>query len=69
MNILGTITGIFMLFAPVEGNIVTVKKVWDGAVFVDKVIKKTEQGTWGDSLHEEGYQGLKDVILKIGALN
>ena len=68
MNILGTITGIFMLFAPVEGNIVTAKKVWDGAVFVDKVIKKTEQGTWGDSVHEEGYQIIKDTILRIGEL-
>ena len=68
MNIVSTITGIFMLIAPVEGNIVTVKKVWDGAVFVDKVIKKTEQGTWGDSVHEEGYQILKDTILRIGEL-
>ena len=69
MNILGTITGIFMMFTGVEGNVVTAKKVWDSAVIVDKVLKKTEQGTWGDSLHEEGYQGLKDVILKIGGLN
>ena len=68
MNILGTITGIFMLFAPVEGNVVTAKKVWDSAVIIDKVIQKTEQGTWGDSVHEEGYQILKDTILRIGEL-
>ena len=68
MNILGTITGIFMLFAPVEGNVVNAKKVWDSAVIIDKVIQKTEQGTWGDSVHEEGYQILKDTILRIGEL-
>ena len=42
MNIVSTITGIFMLFAPVEGNVVTAKKVWDSAVIIDKVIQKTE---------------------------
>ncbi len=68
MNIVGTITGIFMLFAPVEGNVVTAKKVWDSAVIVDKVLQKTEQGTWGDSVHEEGYQIIKDTILRIGEL-
>ncbi len=66
MNIVSTITGIFMLFAPVEGNVVTAKKVWDSAVIVDKVLQKTEQGTWGDSVHEEGYQIIKDTILRIG---
>ena len=43
MNILGTITGIFMLFTGVEGNVVTAKKVWDSAVIIDKVIQKTEE--------------------------
>ena len=57
-----------MLFAPVEGNVVNAKKVWDSAVIIDKVIQKTEQGTWGDSVHEEGYQILKDTILRIGEL-
>ena len=69
MNILGTITGIFMMFTGVEGNVVTAKKVWDSAVIIDKVIQKTEEDTWGASVHEEGYQGLKDAILKIGGLN
>ena len=45
-----------MMFTGVEGNVVTAKKVWDSAVIIDKVIQKTEQGTWGDSVHEEGYQ-------------
>ena len=68
MNILGTITGIFMMFTGVEGNVVTAKKVWDSAVIVDKVLQKTEEGTWGDSAHEEGYQIIKDTILEIGGL-
>ena len=68
MNIIGTITGIFMLFIPVEAEIVTAKKVWNSAVIVDKVIQKTEEGTWGASAHEEGYQILKDTILEIGGL-
>ena len=58
-----------MLISPIEGNVVTAKKVWDGVVLVDKVIKKTEEGSWKASIHEEGYQGLKDAILKIGGLN
>jgi len=36
---------------------------------IDKIITKTEEGTWGASAHEEGYQILKDTILKIGGLN
>jgi len=69
MNIIGAITGIFMLFVPVSNEVALTKNVYNGAVIVDKVIQKTEEGTWGDSLHEEGYQGLKDFILKIGGLN
>jgi len=58
-----------MLFVPVSNEVALTKNVYNGAVIVDKVIQKTEEGTWGDSLHEEGYQGLKDFILKIGGLN
>jgi len=58
-----------MLFVPVSSEVALTKNVYNGAVIVDKVIQKTEEGTWGDSLHEEGYQGLKDFILKIGGLN
>jgi len=28
--------------------------------------KKTEQGTWGASAHEESHQIIKDVITEIG---
>jgi hypothetical protein len=33
-----------------------------------KVIEKTEDGTWGASAHEEGYQITKDTILIIGGV-
>ena len=69
MNIIGTITGIFMLFVPVEGEVVVTKNIYNGVVLAGKIIEKTEQGTWKASAHEEGYQILKDTILKIGGLN
>ena len=68
MSIQGTILGIIMLLTPVEGEVVTAKHIWNGTILAGKVIEKTEQGTWGASAHEEGYQILKDTILKIGGL-
>ena len=69
MNIIGAITGIFMLFVPVSNEVALTKNVYNGVVLAGKIITKTEQGTWGASAHEEGYQILKDTILKIGGLN
>ena len=57
-----------MLLTPIEAEVVTAKDIWNGAILAGKVIEKTEQGTWGASAHEEGYQILKDTILKIGGL-
>jgi hypothetical protein len=68
MNILGTITGIFMLFVPVNSEVAVTKNIYNGAVLAGKIIEKTEQGTWGASAHEEGYQIIKDMILEIGGL-
>lgn len=48
------------------GEALTTKNIYQGAVVVDKVITKTEQGTWKASLHEEGYQNIKNIILKVG---
>ncbi len=67
MNITGLITGIVMLLAPVE-EVSTASKIYQGAVLTGKVIEKTEEGTWGASMHEEGYQITKDTILRIGGL-
>ena len=43
-------------------------KVYKGIVMAGKVIEKTDDGTWGASAHEEGYQAVKDSILIIGGL-
>ena len=67
MNITGLISGIVMLIAPTE-EVSIATKVWKGAVLTDKVIQKTEDGTWKASMHEEGYTGLKNTILEIGGL-
>ena len=68
MNILGAITGIFMLFVPVKSEVAVTKNIYNATVLAGKIIEKTEEGTWGASAHEEGYQILKDTILKMGGL-
>ena len=67
MSIEGLITGVVLLLTPVE-QMSVVEKVWRGAVLTDKVIIKTEEGTWGSSGHEEINQIVKDIILKQGGL-
>ena len=64
MNI---IAGFLMLLAPVE-EVSTISQIYKGVVLTGKVIAKTEEGTWKASAHEEGYQIIKDTILKIGGL-
>ena len=58
-----------MLFIPVESEVAVTKNIYNATVLAGKIIEKTEEGTWGASVHEEGYQILKDTILKIGGLN
>ena len=67
MSIEGLITGVILLLAPTEQISIT-EKMWRGAVLTDKVILKTEEGTWGASGHEELNQIIKDVILRQGGL-
>ena len=67
MNITGLISGIVMLLAPVE-EVNVASKIYKGTVVTGKIIEKTEEGTWGASMHEEGYTGLKNTILEIGGL-
>ena len=64
MNILA---GFLMLLAPVE-EVSTISQVYKGVVLTGKVIEKTEEGTWGASVHEEINQIIKDTILQIGGL-
>ena len=68
MNILGAITGIFMLFVPVKSEVAVTKNIYNATVLAGKIIEKTEEGSWGASAHEEGYQVIKDTILEIGGL-
>ena len=67
MSITGMISGIVMLFTPVE-EVNIANKIYKGTVMAGKIIEKTEQGTWGASAHEEGYQITKDFILELGGL-
>ena len=67
MSITGLITGVIMLLNTSPG-VDTAGKIYKGAAMTGKVIEKTQEGSWGASAHEEGYQSVKDTILKIGGL-
>ena len=67
MNIMGLISGIVMLFVPIE-EVNIASKIYKGTVLTGKVIEKTEEGTWGASVHEEGYTAIKNIILEIGGI-
>ena len=68
MNILGAITGIFMLFVPVKSEVAVTKNIYNATVLAGKIIEKTEEGTWKASAHEEGHTTIKNFILEIGGL-
>tara|TARA_R100000908_G_C3659229_1_gene87262 strand:- start:43 stop:249 length:207 start_codon:yes stop_codon:yes gene_type:complete len=67
MNITGLISGIVMLMSP-SADVELANKIYKTIVTTAKVIEKTEDGTWGASAHEEGYQITKDTILIIGGV-
>tara|TARA_E500000178_G_C16646825_1_gene584525 strand:- start:354 stop:560 length:207 start_codon:yes stop_codon:yes gene_type:complete len=67
MNITGLISGIVMLISP-SADVELANKIYRTVVTTAKVIEKTEDGTWGASAHEEGYQITKDTILIIGGV-
>ena len=67
MNIPGLITGFLMLLAPVE-EVNIVSKIYKGTILTNKVIEKTEEGTWGASVHEESHTAIKNFILELGGL-
>ena len=58
MNIIGAITGIFMLFVPVSNEVAVTKNIYNGAVLAGKIIEKTEEGTWGAAAHEESHTAI-----------
>ena len=65
MSIQSAISGILMLFAPVE-EMAVAEKIYNGLMITDKIIQKTIDDTWDQSAHEEGYQIAKDLILEMG---
>ena len=67
MSIQSAISGILMLFAPVE-EVAMAEKIYNGLTITNKIIEKTIDDTWDDSAHEEGYQITKDLILEMGGL-
>ena len=67
MSIQSAISGILMLFAPVE-EVAVAEKIYNGLIMTDKIIQKTIDDTWEESAHEEGYQITKDLILEMGGL-
>ena len=67
MGIESLLASVVMLIQSASvGEAFTAKNIYQGAVIVDRVITKTEQGTWEASAHEEGYQIVKDAIRKAG---
>ena len=67
MSIQSAISGLLMLFSPIE-EVNVAEKIYNGLILTDKVIQKTIEQTWDESAHEEGYQISKDLILEMGGL-
>ena len=67
MSIQSAISGLLMLFAPVE-EVAVAEKIYNGLILTDKIIEKTIDQTWKQSAHEEEYQISKDLILEMGGL-
>ena len=64
MSIEGAIVGLVMLLQPTDdGNVA--KKVYNGIIYTGKIIAKTEEGTWGASMHEEKHTIIKKTIKKM----
>ena len=66
MSIEALIGGMMVLVASVSSGTMDSRTVYQSAVLIDRAMVKTQSGTWSASIHEEGYSGLKNIILKIG---
>jgi len=44
------------------------QKVYSALNTAGKIIEKSEKNEWQASVHEEGYSGVKNIILEIGGL-
>ena len=69
MSIEAILGGVVMIVQVATGQVdLNARHIYNTAVLIDKAIIKKEEGTWGASAHEEGYQITKDTILIIGGL-
>lgn len=62
MDIIGMITGLAMMLQNPNSTEVMI----NGAKILHNIERKTQQGTWPDSIHEESHQIVKDAIRKAG---
>ena len=62
MDILGMITGLAMMLQ----NPKSTEAIYNGAKIIYNIERKTREGTWKDSIHEESHQIVKDAIRKAG---
>ena len=67
-SIAGIITGVFVTITGATDGTFSAQDALNIGRVIYAVDQKTESGTWGASAHEEGYQSVKDTILKIGGL-
>ena len=67
MSIEGAIVGLIMMLQPVEQAEVG-HKLYQGLIYSGRIIQKTNEGTWGASMHEESHQITKDTIYKMGGI-
>ena len=65
MSITSIFAGLLSLFTANE-TIDISQKVYSALNTGAKIIEKSEKNEWKASAHEEGYQIIKDTILKIG---
>jgi hypothetical protein len=64
-SITGILAGIVMTVTGV-GDGTSVKDVFNAGKVIYAIEKKTDEGTWGASVHEESHQMAKDIIREMG---
>jgi len=67
MSIASIFAGLLSIFTANETVDVS-QKIYSALNTAGKIIEKSENNEWKASAHEEGYQIIKDTILKIGEL-
>jgi len=68
MSIASIFAGLLSIFTANETVDVS-QKIYSALNTAGKIIEKSENNEWKASAHEEGYQIIKDTILKIGEQN